>query len=96
MTNLESIRRNRGLQQQELADAAGVPQATVSRAENGKGVTFKSAMRIVRALGLTVEEVFGDVVIDDQPESDASPVVRDTLVDASSEIAALASLAAVG
>jgi transcriptional regulator with XRE-family HTH domain len=83
MTNLETIRRNRNLQQQELADSAGVPQATVSRAENGKGITIRSAMRIVRALSLTVEEVFGDVVIDDD---DVNPTLRDEADETSTEI----------
>ena len=65
MTNLETIRRNRKLQQQDVADAAGVPQATISRVESGKGTTLRSALKIARALGLTVEEVFGDTDLDD-------------------------------
>jgi len=65
MTNLEAIRRNRDLQQQELADLAKVPQATISRVESGKGTTLKSALKIARALDLSVEEVFGDVKLDD-------------------------------
>ena len=65
MTNLETIRRNRNLQQQDVATAAGVPQATISRIESGKGATLKSAMKIARALDLSVEEVFGDVKLDD-------------------------------
>ena len=76
MTNLETIRRTRKLQQQELADSAGVPQATISRAENGKGTPLRSAMKIARALALSVEEVFGDVDIDDAPELD--PTLRAT------------------
>lgn len=74
MTNLEAIRRNRDLQQQELADLAKVPQATISRVESGKGTTLKSALKIARALDLSVEEVFGDVNLDD--ETDA-PVFTD-------------------
>ena len=72
MTNLETIRRNRNLQQQDVADDAGVPQATISRIERGKGATLKSAMKIARALNLSVEEVFGDVADaapDDEPEA---------------------------
>ncbi|MFA9271219.1 MAG: helix-turn-helix transcriptional regulator [Baekduiaceae bacterium] len=65
MTNLETIRRNRNLQQQELATSAGVPQATISRVESGKGTTLRSALKIARALSLSVEEVFGDVALDD-------------------------------
>lgn len=81
MTNLETIRRNRNLQQQDVADAAGVPQATISRIERGKGATLKSAMRIARALNLSVEEVFGDVAEsegDDEPEAAGNePVYSD-------------------
>ncbi len=74
MTNLETIRRNRNLQQQELADLAKVPQATISRVESGKGATLKSAMKIARALDLSVEEVFGDVNLDD---ADDAPTFSD-------------------
>lgn len=83
MTNLERIRRDRGFSQEDVAHAAQVPQTTVSRAENGKGITFKSAMRIVRALGLTVEEVFGDVDVDDGPDVDT---LRTDATEASTEI----------
>ena len=69
MTNLETIRRNRNLQQQDVATAAGVPQATISRIEAGKGTTLRSAMKIARALSLSMEEVFGDVCLD-EPETD--------------------------
>ena len=69
MTNLETIRRNRNLQQQDVATAAGVPQATISRIENGKGTTLLSALRIARALALPVEEVFGDVALDGDPSA---------------------------
>lgn len=65
MTNLETIRRNRNLQQQDVATAAGVPQATISRIESGKGTTLRSAMKIARALSVSVEEAFGDVALDD-------------------------------
>lgn len=67
MTNLETIRRNRNMQQLDLAVAAGVPQATISRVENGKGTTLKSAMKIARALGLGLDEVFGETPLDDEP-----------------------------
>jgi hypothetical protein len=40
-------------------------------------------MRIVRALSLTVEEVFGDVVIDDD---DVNPTLRDEADETSTEI----------
>ena len=65
MTNLETIRRNRNLQQQDVATAAGVPQATISRIESGKGTTLRSAMKIARALAVSVEDAFGDVALDD-------------------------------
>lgn len=74
MTNLETIRRNRNLQQQDVATAAGVPQATISRIENGKGTTLLSALRIARALALPVEEVFGDVALDGDADPDSREV----------------------
>lgn len=81
MTNLETIRRTRGLQQQDVADEAKVPQATISRAESGKGITLRSALKVARSLGLTVEEVFGDINLEPDPDtlpaaaSEPSPAV---------------------
>ena len=73
MTNLETIRRTRGLQQQDVADEAKVPQATISRAESGKGITLRSALKVARSLGLTVEEVFGDINLEPEPDPDTLP-----------------------
>jgi len=77
MTNLETIRRTRNLQQIDLASAAGVPQATISRLENGKGTTLRSAMLIARALNLPVDEVFKDVDLSDAEDTATDATTSD-------------------
>lgn len=56
-TALERLRRGRGLDQMELAALARISQSTVSRAENGGGMTLGTALALAKALGITVEEL---------------------------------------
>ena len=58
MTTLERLRRDRGLDQMELAKLASVAQSTISRIERGGGVTAPTALALARALGVTVEDLF--------------------------------------
>jgi transcriptional regulator with XRE-family HTH domain len=48
---VEAARRARGLKQAELADRAGVNQASVSRLARGKPVTTPMLAKIVQGLG---------------------------------------------
>lgn len=57
MTNLEKLRRDRGLDQMELAKLTGVSQSTISRIERGNGALLDTAQALARALGCTVEEL---------------------------------------
>jgi transcriptional regulator with XRE-family HTH domain len=50
---LESVRLMKNISQQDLAKKAGVSRRTISRLENGKGVSFNTLIRVMRALGLT-------------------------------------------
>lgn len=47
-----SWRRLRELTVDEVADRAGVGPRTVTRLEDGQGVTFENALRVARALGV--------------------------------------------
>lgn len=58
MSPLERLRRDRGLDQTELAEKARVSQSTISRAENGESLTLAAALRIAEVLGAPVEAVF--------------------------------------
>ncbi|HLO02663.1 MAG TPA: substrate-binding domain-containing protein [Symbiobacteriaceae bacterium] len=58
-TNLRQMRTRLGLNQQALADLAGVTRQTISGAETGQYVPSTAiALRLARILGCTVEELF--------------------------------------
>lgn len=50
---LESVRLMQNTTQEDLANRAGVSRRTISRMENGKGVSFNTLIRVMRALDLT-------------------------------------------
>jgi len=50
---LESVRLSQNISQQDLADNAGVSRRTISRMENGQGVSFNTFIRVMPALKLT-------------------------------------------
>ena len=52
---LEATRLNQNLTQTSLADEAGVSRRTISRMENGEGVSLDTFIRVARALGLSDE-----------------------------------------
>ena len=54
---LAKLRRERGLTLRELGDIAGVVYAAVSRFERGKDVYTSTAVKIARALGVSVESL---------------------------------------
>lgn len=61
--NLKSMRLSRGLSQKELADMAGVQQATISKVEAGyDGVT----LRVLRALASALDVEVYDLLADDR------------------------------
>ncbi|HZO62499.1 MAG TPA: helix-turn-helix domain-containing protein [Gaiellaceae bacterium] len=60
MVRLRELRQARGLSQAELAGLAGVSRQLVGAAESGRHFpAVDAALRIARALGASVEEVFG-------------------------------------
>jgi predicted transcriptional regulator len=50
LSNLRPIRESRMLSQVELAQRAGVMQATISRIETGQAARFDTARKLARAL----------------------------------------------
>ena len=59
---LRLARQGRGFSQQQLATMAGVSRQAVSAVESGlSDPSLRVALALSRALGLTVEEVFGPV-----------------------------------
>lgn len=64
--SIEKIRSARSLNQVELAEMAGVSQATLSRAENlDDGTTLRTMRAIANALGVPLRDLF-----DDRPEAE--------------------------
>lgn len=60
---LKTFRTGRDLTQTQLAKASGVAQNTISRIEVlGSCPDFRTAVRLARALGVSVEELFGHLV----------------------------------
>ena len=56
---IESIRKERGILQTELAKAMGVSRQTISSLENGRyDPSILLAHKIARFFGMTIEEVF--------------------------------------
>lgn len=57
---IKEMREKKNMTQEELSDRSGVSRATISSLENGssRSTTTKTLMRIARALGIPVEELF--------------------------------------
>ena len=56
---LEELRRERGIRQEELADALAVSRQTVSSLENGRyNPSILLAFRIARYFDMRIEDIF--------------------------------------
>ena len=49
---LEALRLSRNINQTALAEEAGVSRRTITRLENGQGMSLNTLIRIMRALGI--------------------------------------------
>lgn len=59
-SNLEKIRKLRGLTQQELADATGLTQRIIAYSENEtEQISSKNLVKIATALKVTTDELLG-------------------------------------
>ncbi len=56
---LEEIRKQRGIRQEELADALEVSRQTIGSLENGRyNPSITLAFKLARYFNMTVEEIF--------------------------------------
>lgn len=56
---IESIRKERGIRQEEFAKALGVSRQTISSLENGRyNPSIQLAFKIARYFDMSIEEVF--------------------------------------
>ena len=67
---LERIRLLKNISQEKLAEAAGVSRRTISRMENGGGISLDTFIRVMQALDLT------DHLTAMLPNSEIRPVER--------------------
>ncbi|MCL6446015.1 MAG: helix-turn-helix transcriptional regulator [Alicyclobacillus sp.] len=63
-TNLKLYLVLHGIKQEWLVQKTGLPSATISRIVNGTTPSLVNALKIARALGVTVEELWGDLLED--------------------------------
>jgi putative transcriptional regulator len=57
--NIEAIRKERGILQEEFARSMGVSRQTISSLENGRyNPSIMLAHKIAKYFGMTIEEVF--------------------------------------
>jgi len=55
---IESLRKEKELTQEELAEKAGLHRAYFWDIENGRNISIKTADKIARALGIKLYELF--------------------------------------
>ena len=55
---IEKLRKQKGLTQEELAEKAGLHRAYFWDIENGRNISIKTAYNIARALGVKLSELF--------------------------------------
>ena len=61
INHLEELRKQRGIRQEDLAQALGVSRQTVISLENGKyNPSLSLAFKLARYFGLSIEDIFDD------------------------------------
>lgn len=55
---IEYLRRERKMTQEKLAEKAGLHRAYFWDIENGRNISIKTAYKIARALGVSLNELF--------------------------------------
>jgi len=64
-TNLEELRKEKGLNQDELADKVGISRATLSDYERGKTEPrFSTLLKISKFFGITTDTLLGNLITD--------------------------------
>ena len=66
---IELFRMSRNMRQLDLANAAGISRATLSRIESGQGGTIDTMLRLMRALGIA--DRIGQLI----PDASKSPLI---------------------
>lgn len=85
---LKKVREAKGLSQKELANLIGMAQAQYSRIESGKtDPSFSVVVKIAKALGLTISELFqADEIFSDTNSYDKTLMEKLRLLDSLDEV----------
>lgn len=59
---IRELRQHLGLSQSALADKSGVPQTTISAIESGTNLTYETAKKLSKALGVSTDELSVEVI----------------------------------
>lgn len=54
---IEKLRKEKGMTQEELAEKAGLHRAYFWEIENGRNISIKTAYKIAHALGVKVKDI---------------------------------------
>ena len=73
---IRTLRRKRGLSQEQLGAMVGFSQSKISKIENGDWDSLSDLRLIARALGVKLKEL-----IDDEPDSGGSDEKKDAAMD---------------
>jgi len=60
LRRLKELRTARGLSQEKLAAAAGLTSVTVATLERGASCQMSSALKLAKALGVSLSELMGE------------------------------------
>ncbi|ASN59797.1 transcriptional regulator [Latilactobacillus curvatus] len=58
---IRELRLSLGLSQSALADKSGVPQTTISAIESGTNLTYETAKKLAKALGVSTDDLSVEV-----------------------------------
>jgi transcriptional regulator with XRE-family HTH domain len=84
---LRLCRERARLSQKELASMVGVAQTRVTEWETGKGIpTMDKALRIARALGVSLDYLADDALDDPPPATEARSVADEMILDLAREL----------
>jgi transcriptional regulator with XRE-family HTH domain len=69
---IEAVMDAKNMSVDDLAEKTGLPRMTIYNARRGKNVTISTALKIVDALGVTLDEVWSSDLIEKEDMTDAN------------------------
>jgi len=69
---IEAVMDAKNMSVDDLAEKTGLPRMTIYNARRGKNVTISTALKIVDALGVSLDEVWSSDLIEKEDTTDAN------------------------